>query len=289
ASLDLVHARLAPASHAAVEKSSMLFDLLESMLNEYGQPVFRITDDFADHPIWKAGLRIALDDTLGQIELLHQGLQLVRERIEGSTSLDEALAPLLNELRAVTRRLQLAGDALRHGLEPKPGEPSVRWIEARGRERFAAVSIVPLDLAPVLREDLFKRNATTIVTSATLAASGAAAASRVSDERNMRGGDFSFLASRLGLTDSDVEPLTGSFPSPFRYREQAVLAVATDVPAPNADPAGHRLAVTQLAADFAAAADGGMFVLCTSHRDVRAIADELRARGSGRKWPLLMH
>jgi ATP-dependent DNA helicase DinG len=41
--------------------------------------------------------------------------------------------------------------------------------------------------------------------------------------------------------------------------------------------------------DMATAANGGMFILFTSHRDVRAMASELRARGVERRWPLLVH
>ena len=288
ASLDLVHARLVPAVYSVRDKSSLLFDLLEMRLNESGQSVVRLTDRFANDPIWSRGLRRALDDTLGEIQLLHEGLQLVRERIEGSARLDEQLAPLLNELRAVIRRLQLACDALHQALDPPKGDASVRWIEARGRERSAAVTSVPLDLAPILREDLFKRNTTTIVTSATLAA-GSRARSAVRDSGRIPTADFGFLARRLGLTEAEVEPRTGLFPSPFRYQEQALLAIATDVPAPNVDAVGHQAAATRLAIDLAAAADGGMFVLFTSHRDVRAMASELRARGIERRWPLLVH
>ena len=278
ASLDLVHARLDPAVDAVRNKSSMLFDLLELLLSESGQPVLRLTERFATDPIWKTGLRRALDDTLDGVRLLHEGLQLVRERIEASSRLDELLAPLMNELRAVIRRLQLAGDALHQALDPPKGDATVRWIEAKGRERSAAVTSVPLDLAPVLREDLFKRNSTTIVTSATLAA-GAASRARgaARDSASPPPADFDFLARRLGLTEPDVEPHTGLYPSPFRYREQALLAVPTDVPAPNVDAAGHQLASARLALDLADAADGGMFVLFTSHRDVRAMASELRA------------
>jgi ATP-dependent DNA helicase DinG len=288
ASLDLVHARLAPAAQAVRDKSSMLFDLLEMLLNESGQSVLRLTEDFARHPIWKNGLRRELDDTLGEIGLLQEGLRLVRERIEASTRLDEQLAPILNELRAVTRRLQLAGDALQQALDPAPGDPTVRWIEARGRERSVAVMSVPLDLAPILREDLFKRNATTIVTSATLAA-GKRRSAPLRDAGAAPTADFDFLARRLGLTEDDVQPRAALFPSPFRYQEQALLVVATDVPAPNVDANGHQMAVTRLALDIADAADGGMFVLFTSHRDVRTMAAELRARGIDRRWPLLVH
>jgi ATP-dependent DNA helicase DinG len=274
ASLDLVHSRLSPSVQAARDKSSMIFDLLEVFLQESRESVVRLTDQFAEHPIWKAGLRVALEDTLGEIQLLAEGLELVRERLEsGKKDLDEAVMALVNEMRAVTRRLQTAGDGLQRALDPRGGEPTVRWIETRGRDKAASVSTVPLDLAPILREDLFKRATTTVVTSATLAADGR----------------FEFLAKRLGLDEPDVEPHTGIYPSPFNYREQAILAVPSDVPPPNLNAAAHFSAVTRMTEEIADAADGGMFVLFTSHRDIRSMAVELRSRGFERRWPLLVH
>ena len=274
ASLDLVHTRLSPAVHALRDKSGLLFDLLETFLKESGETVLRLTDEFATHAIWRAGLRVALDDTVGEIELLADGLQLVRERLETSNrGPDDPVMPLLNEMRAVSRRLQVAGDGLRRALDAKSGEPTVRWIEARGRDRAVSVSIVPLDLAPILREDLFKRSTTTIVTSATLATDGR----------------FDFLTARLGLDDPELEPLTGIYPSPFKYREQAILAMPSDIPAPNVNASGHFSALARVTLDLADAADGGMFVLFTSHRDIRAMATELKARGVERRWPLLIH
>jgi ATP-dependent DNA helicase DinG len=100
---------------------------------------------------------------------------------------------------------------------------------------------------------------------------------------------FDFLAERLGLGGEGPTPTTAVFPSPFDYPRQSLLAVPTDTPAPNADASGHFLHVVRQALDLAAAADGGLFVLFTSHRDVRAAAAELRARGTDRRWPLLVH
>jgi ATP-dependent DNA helicase DinG len=281
ASLDLVESRLEPAVQGLRDKSTLLFDLLDTFILESGQPVVRLSHSFATHPIWKAGLTLALDDTLGEIEMLRDGLRVVRERIEGSTKLDEALAPLLNELRSVTRRLEAAGDGLRRALAPPPDDDSVRWVEVRGRERSIVVSSVPLDLAPILREDLFKRLDSTIVTSATLTASRGGVASDVHQ--------FDFLARRLGLDDPELTPTTAVFPSPFAYATQSLLAIPTDVPAPNVDADGHRRAITRIVLDVAEAADGGLFVLFTSHREVRQLAVELRARGIERRWPLLVH
>jgi ATP-dependent DNA helicase DinG len=177
-------------------------------------------------------------------------------------------------MRAVGRRLQSSGDALRHALRPPAdAEPTVRWIEVRGRDRGVAVTAVPLNLAPILRDDLFRRVQTAVVTSATLA----------TDKR------FDFLAARLGLDEEDVEPTTAIFPSPFDYAQQAMLAIPTDLAAPNVDPDAHFLGVMRATLDLAAASDGGIFVLFTSHKDVRAAASELRARGTERRWPLLVH
>jgi ATP-dependent DNA helicase DinG len=134
ASLDLVHERLAPSVHAARDKASLVFDLLEAFLQEHAEPVVRLTDDFARHPIWRAGLDAAVTDVLGEIEMLGEGLRLVRERLEVDGKRDDAVAPLLNEMKAVTKRLQGAGDGLQNALRPPPGSsPTVRWIEVAGR------------------------------------------------------------------------------------------------------------------------------------------------------------
>jgi ATP-dependent DNA helicase DinG len=100
---------------------------------------------------------------------------------------------------------------------------------------------------------------------------------------------FDFLAERLGLDEPEVEPTTAIFPSPFDYARQALLVVPADLPAPNADVAAHSQAVIRIVRDMAAASDGGIFVLFTSHRDVRATAAALRAHGVDGRWPLLVH
>jgi len=297
ASLDLVQSRLAPSVQASRDRTALVFDLLETFLVEAGDAQVRLTDDFARHPVWKAGLDGALADLLAEVELIADGLQMVRERLESDTRRDSeaaAVAPLLNEMRGVTRRLQSAADGLRAGLRPPEGaQPSVRWVEVRGKDRNVAVTAVPLDLAPILRADLFERVETAVVTSATLAThapggararAGDAAAAAAEEARR-----FEFLARRLGLAAPGPEPRTASFASPFDYPRQALLAVPTDAPAPNVDPDGHFRAAVRAVLDLAEAADGGLFVLCTSHRDVRQAASELRARGADRRWPLLVH
>ncbi|GAC1651810.1 MAG: hypothetical protein NVS4B3_13080 [Gemmatimonadaceae bacterium] len=158
---------------------------------------------------------------------------------------------------------------LKHAVE---SEPAVRWIEVRGRERSVAVAWVPLDLAPILRDDLFGRLETTVVTSATLAA-------------NAR---FDFLASRLGVNAPPLVSTTAIFPSSFAYATQSLLVVPNDLAAPNADSAMHFRHATRAIVETAAASDGGLFALFTSNRDVAAAAADLKARGTDQRWPLLV-
>ncbi len=274
ASLDLLRARLVPALQTAREKSALLCDLLTEWMKTRNDSVVRLTDAFDDEPIWQAGLTVALDDLLAEVELLSDGLRMVRERLESDEARAEELAPFLNEVRGVTRRLQNNGDALRAALRPgRDGTPRVRWLELRGSERNVGATAVPLDLAPILREDLFRRVETAVVTSATLAV----------------GDGFDFITRRLGLDDAELEPVTASLASPFDYPRQAMLLIPSDFPAPNVDAPGHFRRTVAAAQDLITAADGGVFLLFTSHRDVREAAVQLRAAGVEGRHALLVH
>jgi ATP-dependent DNA helicase DinG len=275
ASLELIQETVIPSAAGARRNSELVFDLLEQVVVDAGGGQVRLTAAFETHRVWSAGLSAALVDLLRETELLNDSLRIIRERHEGEREKDALMPPLFNELRGVGRRLQTAGDGLRASLSPaSDAAPSVRWVEVRGKDHNVAISAVPLDLAPVLREDLFERVTTAVITSATLTSVGNAG--------------FSFLAERLGVNELETAPATAVFPSPFDYARQSVLAVPTDIPAPNVNGAGHFDAAVAIVRTVAAASDGGLFVLCTSHRDVRDAARVLRSE-AGCRWPLLVH
>ncbi len=274
ASLDLVRVRLYDSTRAARDKSQVVCDLLDAWLAGKNEPQVRLTDAFEDDPIWRGGLDAALDDLLREIALLDEGLRMVGERLDTDKARAEELAPLLGELRGVSRRLQGAGDALRGALRSgRDARDTVRWLERRPGDGNIGAASVPLDLAPILRDDLFVRLETAVITSATLA---------VSD-------GFRFMARRLGLDDELVEPVTRQFASPFDYPTQAILAVPSDFVAPNADARTHFGQVMAAAHDLIQVSDGGVFVLFTSHRDVKEAARTLRALDVESQWPLLVH
>src|SRR6185437_1924330 len=199
------------------------------------------------------------------------------ESIADRLSLDdrsERGGQLIAEMRAVVRRLETAAAGLTAALKPAPGgPPAVRWIERKGRRATnLGLSAVPLDLAPILKDALFDRVETVVLTSATLAA----------------GGEFTFLEERLGL---DLPPsrvvVREVLDSPFDFGAQCVLGIPTDLPEPRDDEAGHDAAVARVLLEVARASDGGVFCLFTSHGALRRTADAVRT-DVGARWPLLV-
>jgi ATP-dependent DNA helicase DinG len=272
ASLDLLQQRLLPAIGDARRASEELFARLLQRLEDVPGGQLRLSDDFAGDPIWQQGLGFDLDATLGGFRVLRDTIETIADRLSQAEE-TERRGQLLQELRGVMRRLETMSDGLNRSLRPAAGGPPVvRWMERTARGLNVSLSVVPLDLAPILRELLFTRLQTVVLTSATLAAAG----------------EFDFLESRLGLSgESSPVTVREIFSSPFDYPSQCVFGVPNDLPEPREDEPGHGAAVVQVVSDLAFASDGGMFVLFTSHAALRRAAQELRA-GLGRRWPILV-
>ena len=277
ASVELLRKDVLPAvAQVRTLANRVLGFLADRLISESGSQM-RLTDDFADDPVWEQGLGDALDDLVGVIGKLQGGVETVADRLELAEETDRR-SQLLHELRGVVRRLQTVGDGLLQTLRPQPGTPTVRWIERRGARPAGelpfpiGLATVPLDLAPILKECLFDRVESVVVTSATLAA----------------GGDFSFYRERVGLA---IQPSPVKYEailsSPFDFGAQCLFGVPTDVSDPRDDQVGHDRATVRAILELAHASDGGMFVLFTSHAALRRVADAVRGMLSGR-WPLLV-
>ncbi|MGH7525499.1 MAG: JAB domain-containing protein, partial [Gemmatimonadales bacterium] len=220
ASLDLLHQRLLPALGDARRATEALFLRLLERLEEAQAGQLRLDDGFASDPIWGEGLAFDLDAALLAFRSLQETVEIIAERLALGEE-TERRGQILQELRGVIRRLDAISDGLNRALRPAGGgPPTVRWMERTQRGSHVALSAVPLDLAPLLRELLFDRLQTVVLTSATLAA----------------GGDFGFLESRLGLAGDD-SPVTVRevFPSPFDYPSQCVFGIPNDLPGPRED------------------------------------------------------
>jgi ATP-dependent DNA helicase DinG len=277
ATTDLLPERIFPSLEGARDAAGRVFTHLEAILEARSDGVLRIEPRFADHPAWRQGLDEDLSNLLVHLETLLKGIELLRERVGMDEEARAALEAQLLELRGAANRLDSAAFALRTTLKPaEGGTEMVRWMEMRrdprGGDANVSLAAVPLDLSGALREALFERIPTIVMTSATLATRQ----------------DFTFLRERLGLGEDD--PLREAiFPSPFDFERQAVLAIPTDLPVPGGDgDRRHGEATIRATMELAGVTGGGLFVLFTSYRALRDTAAGLRRSGIDRRWPLFV-
>ncbi len=277
ASAELLRASVLPAVAEVRTAVERVFALLAERIAPERGGVVRLDDSFATDAIWDRGLGVALDNVVSGLQRLADGVETVTDRLELSEEPDRR-SQLIGELRGVVRRLGSAADGFGVTLRPQQGVDAVRWIERRGDRPVGGLPFpvglqaVPLDLAVVLRESVFDRVDTVVVTSATLTA----------------GESFDFLKDRIGLTlPPDPVKYEEVLASPFDFGSQCLFAIPTDAADPRQDEPSHDRAVAQAASDVAAASDGGVFVLFTSHAALRRVATMLRGT-IGNRWPLLV-
>ena len=136
---------------------------------------------------------------------------------------------------------------------------AVYWIEAVHGKRAPRVVLAatPIDIGPVLREHLFAKVPTVVMTSATLATAG----------------KFDFFKSRIGLLQTESLCVG----SPFNYREQAELVLMDGMPDPSAEPDRYERCVVDMIRRYVGRTDGRAFVLFTSYEMMKRTAAALTA------------
>jgi ATP-dependent DNA helicase DinG len=128
-------------------------------------------------------------------------------------------------------------------------EGQVYWIETTaGRSHRIDLVSAPIDVGPALREHLYSKVPTVVMTSATLSAGGRAG--------------FRHFQERLGFQDSATLQLG----SPFNYREQVELHLFTQMPDPSANPSAYEEKVLTKIPLYIERSQGRAFVLFTSYQ-----------------------
>ncbi len=278
--------RVMPALEHARRAALVFVDVIEESVSVgEGDPV-RLGPGGIGEPAGDPIVKDAMDGVLSTFTKLERELNELRERIEVDEERAERLEARLLDLKSAERRLAGAVHAVRLVLAPGADDEAswVRWVETRGRGRQSnlALAAAPLDLGAALRESLFGRNDSVVLSSATLAT---------------RGG-FQFLRGRLGIDEAGLALMERApdlveevVPSPFDFASQTLLVVPTDLPDASASETFDLLQreTARVLESVAALTGGGLFGLFTSHRALRRVADLLRASGADARWPLFVH
>ncbi len=278
-----IEERVRPAVDEARAQLTLFLDVMEPLLSAGAAGATRIGTADLPEPASRPAVRERLDGVAAAFRELEREVGVVREALERDELLGEGLEGRILDLQSAERRLSRTVHTLCTVLDPPEGEDRfVRWLEWRGRgrkgNRNLAMASAPIELGAVLREELFEKTDTVVLSSATLATSKS----------------FGFLRSRIGLSAEELESSEvlrevreSIIPSPFNFREQTILAVPTDLPDVNAPGDALQEATARIVREMAPISDGGFFVLFTSHRALRRVAELLRAEGDLR-WPLLV-
>ncbi len=161
------------------------------------------------------------------------------------------------ELTSASERCRTQAMSIRHWLgQTLAGQ--VYWVEPRGeRQRLALVS-APIAVGAALREQLYERVPTVIMTSATLSSGGTTG--------------FSHAQTRLGLGEAETLQLG----SPFDYRRQVELHLFRKLPDPSRFPAEFESQVAEHLLEYIARSQGRAFVLFTSYHFLQRTASKVK-------------
>ena len=134
-------------------------------------------------------------------------------------------------------------------------DDAIHWVYVNPSQAAISLNSAPLDVSPILAEELFSKKDCVILTSATLTA----------------GGSFDFLKRRVGVGEEAPELLVGS---PFDYQRAAQALIPDDMPQPNAN--GYVASTSDVLAQLGQKLGGRTMALFTSHSSLRAVAQRLR-------------
>lgn len=202
------------------------------------------------------GEGLALRDTTIE-EPLTPVLRALSEEIAKAAVLTEQVDARM-ELQARANGLDGLCSMLRALCVPNPaaGTPLVRWIEP---SRHGAVLCgAPLDVSAALRQHLFTKGPTVVLTSATLG---------TGDDD-----DFGWLRRQLGLD----EAATLRAGLPFDYDRAVDLVLEQAMPDPTLAGPGFRAEVVRRTLQHVLDNGGRALILCTSWDFVRNVAAGLR-------------
>lgn len=198
-----------------------------------------------------------------KFSILRIRLKELQEEIKAFTDIlldyetDNDIAKLIVEFRGVGNKLDYASDVITSFISLED-DGFVRWVEGRtGRGgALSGLGLSPLDISPIIKERLYGKASTVVMTSATMAV----------------GKSFNFMKTGLGLTDdSRVSELI--LPSSFNYKEQLLLAIPDDLPEPGTS--SYAGAISPLIKDALRLTNGSALILFTSYSLLQTVYEQI--------------
>ena len=181
-------------------------------------------------------------------------LDMLAARLEARAEGDQEIAALAERTRTVSHDLTFILEGMDRSF--------VYWAERRRGTLFLKAS--PIEIGPVLQNNLYRQGLTLVFTSATLTADQS----------------FDHIRERLGLLP-ETEALVVD--SPFDYERQTLLYVPAKLPMPQSS--GFQAAIVSEIESLLILTRGRAFALFTSYANLHYVASRLADR---LPWPVLV-
>ncbi|MGB0776248.1 MAG: ATP-dependent DNA helicase, partial [Akkermansiaceae bacterium] len=172
------------------------------------------------------------------------------------------------ELMDAARRMRELQASIRMFLD-QSDEDSVYWVQKesyQGRD-YMSIHSAPVNVADRLRQMMFGPDRTCVLTSATLG---------TGDE------ELSYFRRRVGCENAEAVKIG----SPFNYKEQMEIYVIKSMPEPASDK--YEDALVHWIGRVLKYTEGKAFVLFTSYRLMRSVADKMDDFFFDNDWRLLV-
>ena len=224
---------------------------------------------------WNTGVAEKLSQLANQLKSLSIDISNLTTSITSSPLEDfiRKSESLRIDLNAVASRLLEYSMTVDQFCKENIPNNTVRWIESQSSQKRSNESAIDarLDISDILAQQLFSRFSSVVICSATLTTHNG----------------FSFIKQRLGLTqkqlpDRNISEL--SYPSPFDYTKQALVAVHNDLPPPT-QPEFTKLAAEKII-KILKVSQGNAFVLFTSYSMLQECYELIKPHIDEKKIPI---
>lgn len=190
-----------------------------------------------------------IENTLDKpLEILAQTLASLASRAQSEQA--------ASEIKDYQRRIIAARNALQDAVFLSSRD-HVYWVEKSGSSENVSIQSAPIDVAPILREVLFERETSVILTSATLATSK---------------GNLDSFIEKTGA--EAAEKFVAN--SPFDYNKNMRVMLCNDAPEPDKDSKKLDCEnIAKIIERLCAGVEGGTLVLFTGYYEMNKTADFL--------------
>jgi ATP-dependent DNA helicase DinG len=261
-------AELGQTVRRAERRAEAFFDAVADFAREFSGPSHsryarrvRVDSGLRVQPGW-GEVEIVWDNAAAQLDALTGSLDNLADGLAALESLQvPGLEDLHSRVLGVERRLSEVTAQLNR-LIFEPSDQSISWISVGPDEDALSLHVAPLHVGPLVREHLFHRKRSVVMTSATLRVAGS----------------FDFIRERLQAWEAD-ELEVGS---PFDYASSTLVYLVDDIPEPCLpNQSGYQAYQRALEGGLAAlvqATQGRTMALFTSYQQLRTTARAVSGR-----------